>query len=386
MSLLLKLKIRVTPIVDAIQRLLDLSRNDNITIDDLDSEMRMLRQSYEQWSSLWTQVETSNPDDDTFEECVKVKTDFEGGYHDAMSKLYIQRARMARSTTPTTSSSTSTGASPVHRSKLKLPEVKLLTFKGDAGEWEAWWTSFHDMVDRHPETEISITAKYQLLLGALSGHPHDMVRSFPATSAGYQGALINLKSHYADPKQQLSRVTDKLLKLEFGDLNSDGVMDFKIKVEAILQTWDSMNVDTNHTLVTRLILSKLPETLRQQIYVLSNTVTPTKDNILECLKTVWERQDFDKISKALPAPKSKALPGPKTGTPDTPTKKRGCRFCNDSHSSSTCPVYPDAESRKARLADINACIICARAKHEDQCKPLTCYTCQGAHHTWLHPG
>ena len=43
------------------------------------------------------------------------------------------------------------------------------------------------------------------------------------------------------------------------------------------------------------------------------------------------------------------------------------------------PVYPDWHKW-------NTCIICTKVKHEDQCKPLTCHTCQGAHHTWLHLG
>ena len=212
MSLLLKLRARVTPLINQVQRLLDLSMNDNIIIDDLDFEMHMLRQHYEQWSSLWTQVETYIQDDDTLEKSIKVHTDFEDLFQDAKSKLYIQRARMARA-----------------------------------------------------------------------------------------------------------------------------------------------------------------RELRQQAQAISNSVTTTKDIILDCLKTFWERQDLDKKSG-------------KTGASNTTKKKKPCRLCTGPHFTTACSVYPDIESRKNRLAEMNACITCAKAKHEDQCKPITCYICRGAHHSWFHLG
>ena len=223
-----------------------------------------------------------------------------------------------------------------------------------------------------------------------------MVKSYPATLEGYTGAIACLREHYADPDQQISRAVDRFIGLEFAGREASGLMEFKTKVEALLQSWNGLQVDTTHPVIGRLVLQKLPPYYRQKVFELVG-VSPTYPQIKTSLRTLWEREDFPGQNK--PDGKSKGVASASTSKgsttnakPDSETdakakkgKKGKCRFCDEKgHPTRECPKYKDLSSRVQRLKELNLCTKCTRTAHEGKCEPYKCFKCQGEHHSWFH--
>ena len=75
----------------------------------------------------------------------------------------------------------------VKKRSVKLPEIKLITFKGDFNEWNTFWSSFRNNVDSRDDLEQS--AKLSYLLQNLEGEPKEMIKRLPNTDANYVVAL-----------------------------------------------------------------------------------------------------------------------------------------------------------------------------------------------------
>ena len=50
----------------------------------------------------------------------------------------------------------------VKKRATKLPEIKLVTFKGEYDEWETFWSSFHNNVNFRDDLEPSAKLIYLL--------------------------------------------------------------------------------------------------------------------------------------------------------------------------------------------------------------------------------
>ena len=50
----------------------------------------------------------------------------------------------------------------MHFITLKLPEIKLVTFKGEYDGWETFWSSFHNNVDFRDDLESKAKLTYLL--------------------------------------------------------------------------------------------------------------------------------------------------------------------------------------------------------------------------------
>ena len=411
MSLVNLLKIRAGSLTGSLKRVSDLANNNNLPLDALEGELRTLRKSYDQWSELWARVEQDTTlSDADLSACSTISDKLEQDYGDGMGKLYLTHTKLVSQqqiNVQSVQGAGATGNSPSQPApRVKLPEIKFLVFKGEVAEWEAWWTSFKDIVDDQPLSQLSISAKYQHLLSALEGQPRAIARSFPATAVGYAGALKSLKEHYADPAQQECIAIDMLLNLEFSKNNPDEVLDFKIKVGSIIQSWEGLPIDTKHPMIARLILSKLPHRYQQRIYQLRNTVCPTYQDIMESLKTIWERKDFPeqgksdstKVKPTGPQPTSqKGQSAPPTSKPsmagskpspspskDSERKRPICKLCEGTHGTRGCTKYNDLKARQGRLKELNLCPKCCKMRHEGECTAISCYICKGSHHSWLH--
>ena len=71
----------------------------------------------------------------------------------------------------------------VKKRSAKLPEIKLVTFKGEYDEWEAFWSSFRNNVDFRDDLEPS--AKLTYLLQCLKGEPRETIKGLSHTDSNY---------------------------------------------------------------------------------------------------------------------------------------------------------------------------------------------------------
>ena len=78
----------------------------------------------------------------------------------------------------------------------RLPEVKLVIFKGDFEEWENFWSSFRANVDARDDLEKA--TKFIYLAQSLEGEPKEMISGLARTEDNYSVALYILKQRYAN--------------------------------------------------------------------------------------------------------------------------------------------------------------------------------------------
>ena len=93
----------------------------------------------------------------------------------------------------------------------RLPEVKLVTFKGNFDEWETIWSSFRTNVDVRDDLEKA--TKFIYLVQSLEGEPKEMIIGLSITDDNYQVAIQILKDHYADASRQTHVLLQKFHSL-----------------------------------------------------------------------------------------------------------------------------------------------------------------------------
>ena len=90
---------------------------------------------------------------------------------------------------------------PSEGNMLKLPEIKLPTFKGELLEWKAFWATFDALI--HSRSNLEPVVKFTYLISCISGEPKDLVKGLAVTSANYVVAVRLLQDRYANDQKLL---------------------------------------------------------------------------------------------------------------------------------------------------------------------------------------
>ena len=93
----------------------------------------------------------------------------------------------------------------------RLPEVKLVTFKGNFDEWETFWSSFRTNVDVRDDLEKA--TKFIYLFQSLEGEPKEMITGLSITDNNNTVAIQILKDRYADASRQTHVLLQKFHSL-----------------------------------------------------------------------------------------------------------------------------------------------------------------------------
>ena len=93
----------------------------------------------------------------------------------------------------------------------RLPEVKLVTFKGNFDEWETFWSSFRTNVD--VRDDLKKATKFIYLVQSLKGEPKEMITGLSITDDNYSVATQMLKDRYADTSRQTHVLLQKFHSL-----------------------------------------------------------------------------------------------------------------------------------------------------------------------------
>ena len=91
--------------------------------------------------------------------------------------------------------------SPSGGNAMKLPEMKLPTFKGELLEWKAFWASFDALI--HSRSNLEPVVKFTYLNSCLSGEPKDLIKAIDVTPAIHTVAVSLLQDRYADNQKLL---------------------------------------------------------------------------------------------------------------------------------------------------------------------------------------
>ena len=303
---------------------------------------------------------------------------------------------------------------------VKLPKLSLIKFDDTILGWPAFWDSFYNSVDKR--RDLSSSQKFTYLKGLLQGDSLMIVDKLTIDNASYSVAVKLLKDTYDNKVVGIMNQVDILQNLNVKDYTLHEVRSFRAKFESIVASLENlsckvMNNSSAETLIICSILSKLPKVMQDNMRRSAGDDIIKLSKFREVLKTEMEllsnnedsvsnnsKLDSDittagsfaltsnnkpgkpndlKYEKSNSKPNSQGK-GSKNKKGQSVSTQSYCHFCDvTGHSSGSCSVYSDTNSRLARLSTLpNRCKLCWFRSHGNQpCIKLVCRVCKQNHWT-----
>ena len=270
----------------------------------------------------------------------------------------------------------------------RLPEVKLVVFKGDFEEWENFWSSFRANVDARDDLENA--TKFIYLAQSLEGEPKEMISGLARTEENYAVALYILRKRYANESKQTNVLMQRFHAMSTPKHNSKDLRVFLTEYRKIKhQLSRIVDFQANELVIKSVVVRKLPfQTFDRicDIYV-------THDFTLDQLETGIQHI-VDKLEQATLALAEGSVVKPvgvETQSRDLPSRQsrnntnQKCSYCSGEHPAHKCSKYRTIQSRKDRLVKLRLCYCCLSPGHSSKMchSSKTCRSCGGAHHSSL---
>ena len=135
------------------------------------------------------------------------------------TKIIATKNKITRILKRFSSEAVGRGASPVpsHTSSggiqnvVKLPELKIKSFKGDVKLWRPFWDAFKAAI--HSREDIADVDKFRYLLQYLKGDAERSIQGLPVTARNYQEAVETLHDSFGKPQEIVAAHMHALLKI-----------------------------------------------------------------------------------------------------------------------------------------------------------------------------
>ena len=139
----------------------------------------------------------------------------------------------------------------------RLPEVKLVIFKGDFEEWENFWSSFRANVDARDDLEKA--TKFIYLAQSLEGEPKEMISGLARTEENYAVALYILRKRYANESKQTNVLMQRFHAMSTPKHNSKDLRVFLTEYRKIKhQLSRIVDFQANELVIKSVVVRKLP--------------------------------------------------------------------------------------------------------------------------------
>ena len=283
---------------------------------------------------------------------------------------------------------------------LKLPELKCTCFSGEGTshlDYHAFITQFRNIIDSR---NISNISKLTYLRSYLSGYALKIVQHLQLSQDNYAVALRLLDDEFLNPDAIINDLYTKLLKLK--PKSDSSHMETKLFINEVrciisdLRNYD-INLLENHsanTLISHIIISKLPNDFKQELVRKLDNNYPTIENIFENYADVITtlnlnfassvrnvRTNDSSYSNSKPIIKASNFNSrpPRNYNSKFDGKPRNlfCKFCNaNGHCMLKCSRYVKFHERRARCEELNICSKCTSSKHDaHNCKTALDFSC-----------
>ena len=144
----------------------------------------------------------------------------------------------------------------IKKRSVKLPEIKLITFKGDFDEWTTFWSSFRNNVDSRDDLEPS--AKLSYLLQSVDGEPKEMIKGLPNTDHNYTVAVNLLTEQYGDEIKQTHVLLQKFHNLPSPKHNAKDLHSFLTEYHKVREQMRSItNIHKSELVIRSILIRKL---------------------------------------------------------------------------------------------------------------------------------
>ena len=272
--------------------------------------------------------------------------------------------------------------------RVKLPKLSLKKFNGDLTRWTTFWDTFESAVHSNPS--LTNIDKFNYLNSLLESAASDAISGLTLTSANYEEAIGVLKKRFGNKQLIVNRHMDLLLNLDTVTSQHDlkGLRKLYDVVESNVRGLRALGVQSSSYggLLTPVLISKLPTELR---LIISRELKEGEWEF-ESMMEVVEREvaarerSIGALSQQARKLGTSTKPPPTalslvTGTSNQIT----CAYCNQPHTSNSCPTVTNPEERKRVLRTTGRCFICLKRHHISRnCRSsVRCNNCRGRHHT-----
>ena len=144
----------------------------------------------------------------------------------------------------------------VKKRSVKLPDIKLITFKGEFDEWNTFWSSFRNNVDYRDDLEPS--AKLSYMLQSVGGTPKKMIKGLPNTDQNYTIAIRLLTDRYGDEIKQSHVLFQKFHNLPSPKHNARDLRSFLTEYRKVREQMRSVtNIEESKLVVRSILIRKL---------------------------------------------------------------------------------------------------------------------------------
>ena len=145
---------------------------------------------------------------------------------------------------------------------VQLPRLQLPEFYGDPHHWISFWQSFESSIDKQNFSQID---KMKFLLNCLKGEAKNVISDLMLTNENYQIAVNTLKERFGDKNILIEALESELFGLPTCTEKSISLKNTVDKIEKIFRQLESMGENTNNSIMTSLIKSKLNRNFLMEI-------------------------------------------------------------------------------------------------------------------------
>lgn len=299
---------------------------------------------------------------------------------------------------------------PAASAAVRLPKIELKHFDGDSHTWISFINLFDTTI--HQNASLSPVAKFQYLLGTLSGDALNLVKSLPITGANYSIAYDTLRERYHSVRRLASLHLNKIIDLPSVTLlPTKNLRTFLNIFNENTQALKALKCDITESnpLLATLLLKRMDSELRNK-FESSRTDTQSLPTVNEIVKMLSEECSHaedaslhsteNKSLKYLShsahtrtkphstKPHSRSFAFVATEESTSHTASPPCFCCSRTgHKIYSCQLFKDKspQDRHKLVKSQHRCFSCLGNHDIRNCRSkFSCNKCHRKHHSLLH--
>lgn len=292
-------------------------------------------------------------------------------------------------------------------SVVRLPKIELKHFSGDPQTWIAFINLFDATI--HSNSSLSPVAKFQYLLGTLSGEALNLIKSLPISEANYIIAYNMLRERYHSVRRLSSLHMNKIIDLP--GVSFSPVKNLRMFLNSFSENSQALkalgcDIVENNPLLASMILRKLDSELLNKYESSRNDsqALPTVNEIIKFLAeqcahaedasmhspgNKWNKCHINSSHLTSFKPTNeKAYSRPVTLVSTHNSTELPCFACSKrGHKVYSCPLFKSKspQERHQIVKSQHRCFSCLGSHEISSCKSKnSCFKCHKKHHTLLH--
>ena len=270
----------------------------------------------------------------------------------------------------------------------RLPKLTLPTFSGEPLQFQTFWDSFVAAI--HNDEGLTGVQKFHYLRAQLQGDAYNVIDNLPLTDLNYEHSVALLKERFGQPYKLVDAHMNALMHLPKPVNSLTSLQNFHDKLESHMRALMSLgkSPDTYSTMLTRMVLGKLPADLRKQ-FARDNsggewTIRDVMTCILKEIRVLEIGHYSNDSNKEFHSTAASLHTGAAKSAGQREKREPVCTYCKGSHTANQCTVVTDHQQRTSIVKGAGLCFNCLAHHRVSQCTSRRrCKQCNQKHHTSL---